>query len=158
MSHNPNYVIEVAGSRDPSERDSVSAGRIRSVVTYLQRNGISLRRIMEKDYQGSRPGVAKDAQRNVTFQYFSTAREDVVKTINSKNATSSNPSPVTITTGSYAEGESAYLNAIEQWKVGTTFIKSNNKPVAVIIDRIEPARAKTFAEARGTVINEYPVA
>ncbi|GAB3995740.1 peptidylprolyl isomerase [Spirosoma daeguense] len=155
MSHNPNYVIEVAGSHDPNERDSVSAGRIRSVVTYLQRNGITLRRIMEKDYQGARPGVVKDAQRNVTFQYFTTAREDVVKTINSKNATSTNPSPVTMTTGLYAEGESAYLNAIEQWKVGTTFIKPNNKPVAVIIDRIEPARAKTFAEARGTIINEY---
>ncbi|WP_461080744.1 peptidylprolyl isomerase [Spirosoma flavus] len=155
MSNNPNYVIEVTGSHDPSERDSVSAGRIRSVVGYLQKNGVALRRIMEKDYQGARPGASRDDQRNVTFQYFTTAREDVIKTLNSKNATTSIPSPITITTGTYAEGESPYLNAIEQWKVGATFIRVNNKPTAVIIDRIEPARAKTFAEARGTVINEY---
>ena len=88
MGQNPGYVIEVTGSHDPTERDSVSAGRIRQVVGYLQKNGIPLVRIMEKDYQGARPGVRAEAQRTITFQYFSKAREDVVKAINSKQSVS----------------------------------------------------------------------
>ena len=39
--------------------------------------------------------------------------------------------------------------------MGTTTLHRDNKAIAVVIDRIEPARVKTFAEARGTVINEY---
>ncbi len=68
----------------PPEHDSISASRIRTVVNYLQKSGVPLIRIMEKDYQGARPGIRADAQRNVTFQYFSNAKEDVVKAINSK--------------------------------------------------------------------------
>ncbi|WP_332369756.1 hypothetical protein [Spirosoma telluris] len=156
MGHNPDYVIEVTGSHDPSERDSVSANRIRNVVSYLQKNGISLGRIMEKDYQGARPGVSKDAQRNVTFQYFSNAKDDVVKTITSKYPVAAGMPPVlSISEGAFAQGTNPYLDAIDQWKVGTTTLHRDNKAIAVIINRIEPARAKTFAEARGTVINEY---
>ncbi|GAB4046542.1 peptidylprolyl isomerase [Spirosoma litoris] len=156
MGHNPDYVIEVTGSHDPTERDSVSANRIRSVVSYLQKNGISLSRIMEKDYQGARPGVSKDAQRNVTFQYFSNAKDDVIKTINSKYPVATGALPaLSLTEGVFAQGANPYLDAIDQWKVGTTILHRDNKAIAVIISRIEPPRAKTFAEARGTVINEY---
>ncbi|MVM28585.1 peptidylprolyl isomerase [Spirosoma sp. HMF4905] len=156
MGHNPDYVIEVTGSHDPTERDSVSANRIRNVVGYLQKNGISLSRIMEKDYQGARPGVSKDAQRNVTFQYFSNAKDDVLKTINSKYpVTAGMPPALSITEGTFAQGTNPYLDSIDQWKVGTTTLHRDNKAIAIIISRIEPPRAKTFAEARGTVINEY---
>ncbi|QDK79026.1 peptidylprolyl isomerase [Spirosoma sp. KCTC 42546] len=156
LGHNPDYVVEVTGSHDPTERDSVSAGRIRNVVGYLQKNGISLSRIMEKDYQGARPGVSKDAQRNVTFQYFSNAKDDVAKIINSKYpVTSGMPPALSITEGSFAQGTNPYLDSINQWKVGTTTLHRDTKAIAVIISRIEPARTKTFAEARGTVINEY---
>ena len=160
MGTNPGYVVEVSGSHDPTERDSVSAGRIRSVVGYLQKNGIALGRIMEKDFQGARPGAAKNAQRNVSFQYFSTAKDDIAKVINSKyptKTTGNTPAEpaVSITTGLFAQGDNAYLDRINQWKTGATNMRLNNKSVSVLIDRIEPARAKTFAEARGTVINEY---
>ncbi len=156
MSTNPGYVVEVGGSHDPTERDSVSAGRIRTVVSYLQKNGILLSRIMEKDFQGARPGAAKNAQRNVSFQYFSTAKDDIAKVINSKHSPGNLAEPaVTVTTGLFAQSENPYLDRIGQWKVGTTNLRLNNKSVSVQIDRIEPARAKTFAEARGTVINEY---
>lgn len=155
MSRNPDYVVEVSGSHDPTETDTVSAGRIRNVVNYLQKNGVALSRIMEKDYQGARPGVARDAQRNVTFQYFSNSKEDVVRVLNSRSAATGNQPAITLTEGVFAEGSNPYLNAINQWKVGTTTLHRDNKSVAVIISRIEPARAKTFAEARGTVINEY---
>ena len=152
MGHNPDYVIEVTGSHDPAERDSVSAGRIRNVVGYLQKNGVSLSRIMEKDYQGARPGIGKDAQRNVTFQYFSNAKDDVAKVLNSKVRDS--PALI-LTEGAFAQGTNPYLDDIDHWKVGTTTLHRDNKAIAVIITRIEPARAKTFAEARGTVINDY---
>lgn len=155
MSRNPDYVVEVSGSHDPSEADTVSASRIRNVVSYLQKNGIALSRIMEKDYQGARPGVARDDQRNVTFQYFSHSKEDAVRVLNSRFAASGNQPALTITEGVFAEGTNPYLDAINQWKVGTTTLHRDNKAIAVIISRIEPARAQTFAEARGTVINEY---
>ncbi|WP_080057492.1 peptidylprolyl isomerase [Spirosoma aerolatum] len=155
MSRNPDYVVEVSGSHDPTETDTVSAGRIRNVVNYLQKNGVALSRIMEKDYQGARPGVARDAQRNVTFQYFSNSKEDVVRVFNSRSTATGNQPAITLIDGVFAEGSNPYLDAINQWKVGTSTLHRDNKAVAVIISRIEPARAKTFAEARGTVINEY---
>ncbi len=155
MSANPDYVLEVSGSHDPAERDSVSAGRIRTVVSYLQKNGVPLSRIMEKDFQGARPGAAKDAQRNVAFQYFSNAKNDIAKVLNSKVASSTTDPAVTITTGLFAQGENPYLDSIKGWKAGTTNLRRDNRAVSVLIERVEPARAKTFAEARGTVINEY---
>ncbi len=158
MSANPNYVIEVSGSHDPTERDSVSAGRIRAVVNSLQQNGVALSRIMERDFQGTRPGAAKEAQRNVSFTYFSNAKDDIAKVINSKNGQSvgsSDTPAVSITSGLFAHGDNPYLDAISQWKPGVNTLHRDNKAISVLIDRIEPARTKTFIEARGTVINEY---
>lgn len=154
MTRNPAYVVEVSGSHDPAERDSVSAGRIRTVVAYLQKNGVALSRIMEKDYQGARPGTVKDAQRNVSFQYFSTAKEDIAKVINSRHGASGEPA-VLITEGVFARGANAYLDNIGPWKTGVTTLHQGNKAIALVVDRIEPARAKTFAEARGAIINDY---
>lgn len=162
MSANPDYIVEVSGSHDPTERDSVSAGRIRQVVGYFQKNGVSLNRIMEKDFQGARPGATKDAQRNVSFQYFSNSKDDIAKVINSRSGAPTTATPrltdspaVTITTGLFARGENPYLDSVTDWKVGATPLRRDGKAISVAIERIEPARAKTFAEARGTVINEY---
>ncbi|GAB3557580.1 peptidylprolyl isomerase [Spirosoma fluminis] len=159
MTRNPEYIVEVTGSHDPSESDSVSTSRIRAVVNYLQQNGVALSRIMEKDYQGARPGLTTAADpkvhRRVTFQYFSTAKTDVAKVLSSKPQSASDSPAVTILEGAFAQGANPYLDSISQWKVGTTTLQRDNKAISVIIDRIEPARAKTFAEARGTVINDY---
>lgn len=161
MARNTDYVVEVSGSHDAMERDSVSAKRIRTVVSYLQKNGVPLTRISEKDYQGAPPlrttDVAKDpaTQRRISFQYFSNARADIAKLLNAKNPQSSGESAVTITEGLFAEGNNPYLDGIDQWKEGTTTFSRDGKSVAVTIDRLEPARAKTFAEARGSVINDY---
>ncbi|MFD2572995.1 peptidylprolyl isomerase [Spirosoma soli] len=164
MTRNPDYIVEVTGSHDPSERDSVSAGRIRNAVSYLQQNGIPLARIMEKDYQGARPGAPANAdpktQRKVTFQYFSNARTDVAKVLsNSKTqqASASDTPAVTILEGAFAQGANPYVDSIDQWKVGTTTLHKDNKAIAVMIDRIDPARPKTFEEARGAVINDYQI-
>jgi peptidyl-prolyl cis-trans isomerase SurA len=161
MVRNPSYVVEVSGSHDATEQDSVSAGRIRTVVNYLLKNGIPLNRIAEKDFQGVPPRRTTDApkdpsvQRRVSFQYFSTAKADVAKVLNSKVQQPVSEPLVTITEGIFAEGENPYLDGINGWKEGTTNFNRLGKSVSVTITRIEAPRAKTFAEARGTVINEY---
>ena len=160
LLRNPDYVVEVTGSRDPIERDSVSAGRIRSVVGYLQQNGVSLSRISEKDYQGTRPGRSTAAaHRTVTFQYLSNAKVDVAKILNAQvkqgPGVPGGDSAVTITDGLFAQGMNSYLDAVDQWKPGTTILHPAGKAVSLTIVRVEPARPKTFAEARGAVINDY---
>ena len=109
---------------------------------------------MEKDYQGARPGVSKEAQRNVTFQYFSNSRDDVIKTINSRNKAQGMPG-VTLTEGIFAKGDNPYVDALSDWKTGTFSLKRDGRIVSVTISRVEAARPQTFAEARGAVINEY---
>ena len=160
LLRNPSYVVEVSGSHDPAERDSVSAGRIQSVVNYLQRNGVSLSRISEKDYQGGSPGT-KDpaAQRTVTFQYFSNAKADVANALSTQFGPGSKPPTgdpaVTVTEGLLAPGTNSYLDAAGPWKPGTTILHPAGKAVSVSITRVEEARSKTFTEARGAVINDY---
>ena len=165
LLRNPDYVVEVSGSHDPAETDSVSAGRIRSVVRYLQQNGVSLSRISEKDYQGARSGQSGTndpaAQRTVTFQYFSNAKADVAKVLTAQyqqasgSSTPTGDPAVTITEGLFAQGTNPYVDTIGAWKPGTTILHPAGKSVAVTIIRVETARLKTFAEARGAVINDY---
>ncbi|MBC8155000.1 MAG: peptidylprolyl isomerase [Bacteroidetes bacterium] len=149
MVKNQDYVLEVAGSREASEADSVSAGRLLAVVNYLTTNGIDLNRIIERDLSAYRPGTTgKDAQRRVTFQYFSTAKADVERVLNA------NGPVVSIVDGAFAKGADPHVDAVA-WKPGTTTLHPGTKSVLVSVSRIDPARTKTFAEARGTVINEY---
>jgi peptidyl-prolyl cis-trans isomerase SurA len=163
MVRNPDYIVEVSGSHDATERDSVSAGRIRAVVGYLQQNGISLSRITEKDYQGERPGTPTTdakAQRRVRFQYFTNSKADIAKVLSSKGQSLTGDSPadnpaVVITEGVFARGANPYLDQAGPWKPGTTVLHPSGKAVSVTINRTEPPRAKTFAEARGSVINDY---
>lgn len=147
LTKNPNYRVEVAGSRAASERDTVSAGRIRTLVNYLVSSRIPLSRIMEKDYGAYRPGTDP---RRVTFQYFSTAKDDVARVL------SKNDSPeVSILEGAFAKGMNASVDAVE-WKPGTAQVRHvNGKSVLVQIATVEPARQKTFDEARGSVVNAY---
>ena len=151
LARNPDYVVEVAASHESAERDSVSAGRIRAVVGYLRQNGVALTRIIERDFQsGSRPGATDPvSQRRVSFQYFSTAKADVAK------AFSTEEQVVEISEGLFASGANSYIDQVAPAAPGTTLLHPTGKAVAVLVDRIEPARAQTFAEARGAVINEY---
>ncbi|QJD79948.1 peptidylprolyl isomerase [Spirosoma rhododendri] len=157
LSRNPDYIVEVAASHDPTERDSVSAGRIRNAVAYLRQNGIGLGRIMEKDYQGTRPGEAKQApatQRRLTFQYFSTSKADVVQALTGHLGLPTDA--ITVSEGLFAKGANPYVDSVNPRKPGTTTtLRPAGKVVSVQLDQLEPARPKTFAEARGSVINDY---
>lgn len=157
LSRNPDYIVEVAASHDATERDSVSAGRIRNAVAVLRQNGIGLNRIMEKDYQGTRPGEDKQAnatQRRLTFQYFSGNKADVAQALAGHLGLPA--AAITVSEGLFAKGENAYVDGLAPWKPGTaTSLHPAGKAVSVQLGQLEPARPKTFAEARGSVINEY---
>lgn len=156
MASNPDYIVDVGGSHEATESDTVSAGRIRAVVAYLRQKNVALNRIRETDYQGARPGRTNAAsQRTVTFQYVSNAKADVVRAMKGTVNPPNDASAVTITDGTFAPGANPDLDRTKPWRVGTTTYRRDNRSVAVIIDRIEPARPKTFAEARGAVINDY---
>jgi peptidyl-prolyl cis-trans isomerase SurA len=164
LTRNADYRLEVTGSHDTAENDSISAGRIRAVVSYLQQNGISLTRISEKDYQGARPGDSKAGakdqatQRTVTFQYFTNAKADVAKSLSAQLQPATAQAidqAVVVTEGLFARGANPYLDAVTQWQPGTTVQHPAGKAVSVTISRVEAARPKTFAEARGAVINDY---
>ncbi|WP_229379465.1 peptidylprolyl isomerase [Fibrella forsythiae] len=147
MVKNPAYVLDVTASRDANEKDSTSAGRLRSVVTYLTSNGVQLARINEKDLQGARSNG--DAARRVSFTYLTTSKQDVARVL-SGTVTDA----VTITEGIFAKGQNAYVDELP-WQTGSKSFAKGNKVVQVTISRIDQPRPRTFAEARGAVINDY---
>ena len=154
MIKNSDYLVEVSGSADATERDTVSASRIRTVVNFLTANRIPIVRIMEKDYGKFRPGPASgpgknEKARRVTFQLFSTSKKDVEKILNAKQ-----PGAVKLTEGIFAKGANPFLDAVA-WQPGTTTIRRDGKVALIKIDQIDPPRLKTFDEARGAVINDY---
>ncbi|KAA9346376.1 peptidylprolyl isomerase [Larkinella humicola] len=154
MIKNSDYLVEVSGSADATERDTVSASRIRTVVNFLTANRIPIVRIMEKDYGKFRPGPTtgpgkNEKARRVTFQLFSTSKKDVEKILNAKQ-----PGAVKLTEGIFAKGANPFLDAVA-WQPGTTTIRRDGKVALVKIDQIDPPRLKTFDEARGAVINDY---
>ncbi|WP_229312343.1 peptidylprolyl isomerase [Larkinella punicea] len=154
MIKNPDYLVEVSGSADATERDTVSASRIRTVVNFLMANRIPIVRIMEKDYGKFRPGPTtgpgkNEKARRVTFQLFSTSKKDVEKILNTKQ-----PGAVKLTEGTFAKGANPFLDAVD-WQPGTTTIRRDGKVALIKIDQIDPPRLKTFDEARGAVINDY---
>ncbi|ARK12132.2 peptidylprolyl isomerase [Fibrella sp. ES10-3-2-2] len=148
MVKNPAYVLDLTASHDAQEKDSTSAGRLRSVVRYLTSNGVQLARINEKDLQGARV-ASGDAARRVSFTYLTTSKQDVARVL-SGTATDA----VTVTEGIFAKGQNAYVDELP-WQTGTNTFAKGNRVVQVTISRLEPARQRTFAEARGTVINDY---
>lgn len=155
MVKNPAYVLDVTGSRDATEADSISANRIRNAVKYLTSNGITLSRITEKDLRAFRPTTAPasasatQSARRVTFTYASTDKMDLARVISGTTTDA-----LTLTEGLFAKGQNPFVDAVA-WQVGTQIKTVGNRVAQVQISRIEPARPKTFAEARGAVINDY---
>lgn len=87
LSDNPSYIVEVGGHVDAKEDENVSELRLRQVVNFLVKNGVPLKRILEVNYKSSVIHDRFDWSKNqvVTFQFFSNAEADLVKTFNSKN-------------------------------------------------------------------------
>lgn len=148
LQKNPDYVVEVSGYRLPKEPETISATRIRNVVKYLTARNISIIRIIEKDHGSFRQAVETERNRRVGFQFFTQSKKDVEKAYNSQASNT-----VSIEEG-YFQKTNALLNQAK-WEVGEQTVPTEEGPRWIRIQKIEVPRAKTFAEARGTVINEY---
>jgi len=148
LEKNPDYMVEVAGYRLPKEAEALSANRIRNVVKYLTSKNISIIRIIEKDYGSFRQASETERNRRVGFQFFSQSKKDVEKAYNSQT-----PNAVSIDEGYFTKANPILNQA--NWTVGEQTVQSNGSVKWIQIQKVEPPRAKTFAEARGTVINEY---
>ncbi len=150
LKKNGNYLVEIAGYRTADEADTISSARIVQVVQFLNQQGIPITRIMEKDYGSFRPVPNPERNRRISFQFFSNEINDLQTAINLSNT----PTSVRILDGLFAKENRYFKDAA--WEVGEQILpQSDGRVLAIDIQSIQPARVKTFAEARGTVINAY---
>lgn len=149
MKKNKDFVVEIAGYRTAQEPDTVSAARIGHVVRYLNRQGIPITSIMEKDYGSFRPVTEPERNRRVSFQFFSRNIKDLEKALNLAT-----PGVIQISEGYFAKDHPYFRQAA--WEVGRQIVPQEDGRVAAIqVRKIEAPRTKTFSEARGSVINAY---
>ncbi len=149
MMRNENYLVEVSGFSDNIEPDSLSGVRIRNAVKSITNNRIALSRIMEKDNGKFLPTFDKSKNRRLSFQYYSTSKKDIEKTLNSLKIGS-----VNIVETVLNKGENKYIDT-NNWKVGNFRTTIDGRKALVMIATIEPQRIKKLNEARGAVINDY---
>jgi peptidyl-prolyl cis-trans isomerase SurA len=149
LMNNENYVVEVSSFAGSEEADSVSAARLKNAIKALSGDGVSLTRIIEKDNGKYKPVAADTRNRRISFQYFSSSKKDLEKALNAQKT-----GVISITDGAFAKGANAYLNA-GRWEAGMQQVNVNGKKAVINIEKIEPARIKTFNEARGAVINDF---
>jgi peptidyl-prolyl cis-trans isomerase SurA len=148
MAKNVDYVVEISGHRDASEADSLSEARINKVVNYLVSKGISSHRLIQKDEanlkQASKTVKTKNAR--VSFRFFSSSMEDVVKRFNALK-----PESLEAKEGYFKKGVSPVVDAVE-WTVGSKTYEGGGKFGLVEVKKVEKERARSFEEARGLVI------
>ncbi|AEI51120.1 peptidylprolyl isomerase [Runella slithyformis] len=149
LLNNENYLVEVSSYGDADEPDSVSTLRLQNAIKALTNNNVPLTRIIEKDYGKFKPVANAARNRRVSFQYFSTSKKDLEKALNALKL-----GTVLLTEGAFAKGTNRYIDAA-RWEVGNHTVNFNNQKIWISITKIEPARIKTFAEARGAVINDF---
>lgn len=148
MINNDAYLVEVSAYQDDTEDDNAAAQRLQRVVSLLVQNGVAPMRIIEKNYGKFKPVANASRNRRISFQYFSTATKDVEKALNALKI-----GKVSINKGLFAQNNNEFLSKAT-WQVGTQYVVYNGKKAWVEISKIEPARLKTFGEARGAVINQ----
>lgn len=153
LAKNVDYVVEVSGHRDISEADSLSEARINKVVAYLNSKGISSHRIIQKDEANLKvvSKTVKSKNARVSFRFFSSSMEDVVKRFNALK-----PESLEAKEGFFKKGASPIMDAIE-WTVGAKSYEAGNKFAFVEIKKVESERLRSFEEARGLVIRALQV-
>lgn len=150
LARNQAIQVEVSAFQAKNEAEMTSGARLQNVVRFLQDYGISLTRIIEKDNGSYGGAVELQKQQSVGFVFYSTSQKDLEKAYNEREANSVRITEGYVNKQDYAFGDSA------PWQVGEyRFVGQDKKAYRVKIIRIEPAREKTFQEARGAVINTY---
>jgi peptidyl-prolyl cis-trans isomerase SurA len=149
LSANPNYIVELNGSRDEKEVRGTSEARLRSVFNFLTKNDIPITRIIEKNHDVLRNASNSAQNRKIGFVFYSTSAQDVAKVLNTR----AGKEEVTIKDG-YLPKDSPLLANFE-WKPGEQTHATSKDKKWILIKSVEGARLKTFEEARGAVINDY---
>jgi peptidyl-prolyl cis-trans isomerase SurA len=148
MAKNADYVLEISGHRDASETDSLSEARINKIVSYLNSKGISPQRTIQKDEANlkavSKTVKAKNAR--VSFRFFSSSMDDVVKRFNALK-----PESLEANEGYFKKGISPYIDAVD-WTLGSKPLELGGKFAFIEIKKVENERSRSFEEARGLVI------
>jgi peptidyl-prolyl cis-trans isomerase SurA len=152
MTRDEDLVVEVAGHADPREKDELSGQRAKATTNYITENGVSITRIVVKDFGRFKPVSRTDQRKNsrVAFQVYSKSKKTVENQLNAKS-----PLNLQIVEGTFQKGDNPYVDAVLPWKVGAQTLEKNNRVVYVKISAVEAPRAKTFDEARGLVVADY---
>ncbi|MCU0339558.1 MAG: peptidylprolyl isomerase [Spirosomaceae bacterium] len=148
LLNNPAYSVEVSAYQEDTEKDDIASLRLQKVVNLLTQNGVAPSRITEKNYGKFKPVPDANRNRRVSFQYFSTSPKDVEKALNVLKI-----GKISINRGLFAQNANEFLTKAT-WQTGAQYVNVNGKKAWVNITEIQAARTKTFAEARGAVINE----
>ena len=148
MAKNVDYVVEISGHRDASEADSLSEARVNKVVAYLNSKGISSQRIIQKDEANLKAAskTVKTKNARVSFRFFSSSMEDVVKRFNALK-----PGSLEAKEGYFKKGVSPVVDSVD-WTLGVKSYEAAGKFAQVEIKKVEPERIRSFEEARGLVI------
>ncbi|HVD97391.1 MAG TPA: peptidylprolyl isomerase [Cytophagaceae bacterium] len=152
MLKDKSMVLELGGGREFGEAASLSKARADSIKAYLVERAIDPHRIITKDLGKAaqrKTSAEKDADRQVTFTFYSTSKKALEAQFNEKT-----PLTLQVTDGLFQKGEQAILDSVE-WKSGTYTIKQDGRINYIVINKIETARNKTFEEARGLAISDY---
>lgn len=148
MEKNPEYIVEIAGYRSTDEPEITSSTRVRNIVKYLNARNIPILRIIEKDYGSFRQSAEPERNRRVSFQFYSQSRKDVEKVYNAEI-----PGALTIRDGYFLKNDPLFNKV--KWQTGEQTVSDNNTFIWINVAKLEQPRGKTFAEARGSVINDY---
>lgn len=151
VTRDEDLVVEVAGHADPREKDALSAQRAKATTDYLTANGVSITRIIIKDFGRFKPVSRTDQRKNsrVVCQVYSKSKKAVENQLNAKA-----PLSLQVTEGTFQKGDNAYVDSVP-WKVGAHTLEKNGRVVYVKISAVEAPRAKTFEESRGLVVADY---
>ncbi|MFC0181600.1 peptidyl-prolyl cis-trans isomerase SurA [Pseudarcicella hirudinis] len=150
MTKNIDYSVEISGHSDADEKSNISADRARNIVNYLINKGIQATRIIEKDEGNYKNASKTDKTKNqrVSVKFMSDSMEDVVKRFNAIK-----PGSLTAEEKFFKKGENEYTDEAT-WAIGQQSFDHKGRSVWIDVRKVEEARAKTFTEARGTVIND----
>ncbi len=145
------YSVEITGNIDLDEKETISADRIKTLVSYLTKNNISLTRILEKDENRLKPVSATENFRNrrINIKFYSNSMDEVVRKFNALR-----PKSLTAEEKYYKKGDNELIDIIN-WTEGEQMIEINGKVSSIIISKIEPQRFKTLNEAFAQVSKDY---
>lgn len=149
---NREFILEISGHRDASEKDTISEARVNFIVSQLKLKGILSTQLMEKDESNLTPASKTEKSKNarVSFKFYSQSMDDVVKRFNAIK-----PGSLEAKEGYFLPGENSLMDISSE--IGTKTIDQGNRKIVIEIKQKEPERLKSLDEARTIIIRNLQV-